>query len=319
MIFALMFTSCKNPYNEILNIYDSLNDNSQYTQYSQEEWVYFKSYFDECRENIDLSILTPQERSDFELKVKYCEDIFATKVQRENEAGSANQPKSIHKDTLVIIQKEVIYVVDTTKQGGALPIVDNSRRETFWDFYHPEENVNLLQIACDYNAPSTKQFANKLAKEAGTFGSTINIEQICEIYDYCRSKWSYINDPKGHEYLARASETIASDLTGDCDDFATLIASCILAVGGETRINLAFGPDGGHAFTEVEVSHLDWNHIKNYIGQRFNRYDMEYIYYNKENDNIWLNLDWQSPYPGGKYFDSTEIYCYKCIDGKWIY
>jgi hypothetical protein len=62
-----------------------------------------------------------------------------------------------------------------------------------------------------------------------------------------------------HEYLAKALETIESELTGDCDDFATLIATFILSIGGEIRVTIASGPDGGHAYTE---------------GRRFNRFQI---------------------------------------------
>lgn len=318
----IVLTSCStiDPYEELFVIRTSL-DPLYSVYFTQQDWQDQKDYFDAMLNSVDVSSLDQIERNNLEQVKKDCEKLFAQHLPNVvyNSAREEKDMYKPHRDTLVIVQKEVVYVVDTTKQGGILPIVDESRRNTFWNATYPENNVELLEEACDFNLPTTKQFANKLSKKAEVYGSEINIEQICEIYDYCRSKWSYINDPKGHEYLARASESINSDLTGDCDDFATLMAACMLSIGGEVRVTVAYGPQGGHAYAEVEISHLDWSHVKQYIGQRFNRYRISNLYYLNENNHRWLNLDWQTPYPGGEYFDSIERYCYKCVDGEWSY
>ncbi len=325
--FILLLLSCAttDPYEELFSIRSSLAP--EYSMYfTQKDWQDQKDYYDAMINSIDITNLNQVERDNLEQVKRDCERLFAQHIpnmfipndENKGDKKDCYRPK---KDTIVVVHKEVIYVVDTSKQGGILPIIDTTRRNTFWNTTHPESNVRLLEEACDYNLPITKQFANKLAKKADVSSSRINIEQICEIYDYCRSKWSYINDPVGHEYLAKASETIESELTGDCDDFATLIAACILSIGGEVRVTTAYGPgpDGGHAYTEVEVSHLDWSHIKQYIGLRFNRFHVNNIYYLMENDHIWLNLDWQTPYPGGEYFKATRRICYKCINGIWSF
>ena len=321
LILLLSSCSTTDPYEELLAIRSSLTP--EYSIYfSQKDWQDQKVFYDAMINLIDVSKLDQLERNNLEQLKRDCESIFAQHLPNMVSSTSNNESREDYipqKDTIVIVHKEVFYIVDSSKHGGMLPIVDTNRRNTFWSATYPERNVNLLEEACDFNHPRTKQFANKLAKKAEVSSDRINIEQICEIYDYCRSKWSYISDPIGHEYLAKASETIESELTGDCDDFATLIAACILSIGGEARVTTAFGPEGGHAYTEVEVSHLDWSHIKQYIGLRFSRFHVNNIYYLMENDHIWLNLDWQTPYPGGEYFKATRRICYKCINGIWSF
>ena len=38
---------------------------------------------------------------------------------------------------------------------------------------------------------------------------------------------------------------------GDCDDFAILLGALVESVGASSRIVFAYGPGGGHAYTEV--------------------------------------------------------------------
>jgi hypothetical protein len=77
-------------------------------------------------------------------------------------------------------------------------------------------------------------------------------------------------------------------------------------VGGEARVNYAWGPDGGHAFTEVNLGDIEDETVLKYIKDR---YVSLYFYGNDLNarrdkqGNIWLNLDWFADNPGGEYFD----------------
>ena len=115
------------------------------------------------------------------------------------------------------------------------------RKHSAW-YTNGNLNLKMLDEACDYLCPYTKQFANSLAgKSPGPF----NAGQICEIFDYCFKNWKYVNDPTGAEYVASASESIEGNLAGDCDDFAILIASCIMAIGGDACINTGGGAQGG--------------------------------------------------------------------------
>lgn len=192
------------------------------------------------------------------------------------------------------------------------------RRVTFWSI-NGADNIEMLKESCDYNVPKTKGFANKLAGKANYSDGSFNIEQLCEIFDYCYKKWRYVNDPKGSEYLAKASETIASSLTGDCDDFAVLIATCMLAIGGDVCIVTAQGPQGGHAYAEVDISHMNISHVQDYIQKRFLSHRILQITIRNDGTKKWLNLDWSGDFPGGPTFKASERDYYLCINGKWSF
>ena len=134
-----------------------------------------------------------------------------------------------------------------------------------------------------------------------------------------REKWRYVNDPRGIDYMAPAHESIEAGLAGDCDDFAILMASLIEAIGGKTRVILAWGPKGGHAYAEVYVGNendvqrlIDW--ISNYsdeygrLRKKLYRWllgeNYTFHYHKEGSGECWLNLDWTAEHPGGKFFTS---------------
>jgi hypothetical protein len=170
------------------------------------------------------------------------------------------------------------------------------------------KNCNLsgekkqLVEACNYLNSTVR---NKAVSIAGQNEGSYNLGQICDIFDYCTNNWKYVNDPKSDEVVEFSSNTISNGLNGDCDDFAVLVCSMILAIGGEARINYAYGTDGGHAFTEVNIGKTD---VLYYISKRYrNVYENEGIWTRKDDQgNNWLNLDWFAKHPGGKYFDYKE-------------
>lgn len=129
------------------------------------------------------------------------------------------------------------------------------------------KKMKQLVDACDYLDPLVRNTAVAIAgKQPGTF----NFMQICEIFDSCMNSWHYVNDPKNLDYYAKASESIQNGFNGDCDDFAILVYSMILSVGGDARINFAYGDNGGHAFTEVNISNFDEKKVLLYLNERYN-------------------------------------------------
>lgn len=162
-----------------------------------------------------------------------------------------------------------------------------------------------LVNACNYTSATVRNTAVNLA---GQSPGTFNLGQVCDIFDYCYNNWKYVNDPKAREVVEYASTTLSNGLNGDCDDFAVLLCSMILSIGGEARINYAYGSDGGHAFTEVNIGRTDNYEIENYISKRYKRvYNNDGIWSRTDGKgNKWLNLDWFAKHPGGKYFDYNK-------------
>ena len=183
-------------------------------------------------------------------------------------------------------------------------------------------NCSMLEQAVDYTNSMTKSFANLLAsKSEGTY----NLGQICEIYSYLRNKWKYVNDPVDNEYVAYASESIQDcNLSGDCDDFAVLMAACLLAVGGEVCINTSQTYNGdGHAFTEVDVSRFSMTEVRDVVEEYFGTYTRipSTLNYRCEGNHVWLNLDWQTMYPGGNYWANQNYSswdCYTRDNSRWV-
>jgi transglutaminase-like putative cysteine protease len=162
-----------------------------------------------------------------------------------------------------------------------------------------------LVVACDYY---NEDLRNKAVNIAGNDKGSLNLGQICDIFDYCYNNWRYVDDPPQREFYSKASSTLDNGLNGDCDDFAILICSMILAIGGEARINFAEGTEGGHAFTEVNIGNETFTNFEEYILRRYNLQNESSLLWVREDKegNKWLNLDWWANRPGGKYFDFTE-------------
>ncbi len=175
--------------------------------------------------------------------------------------------------------------------------------ELFKDCNLTGTNKQLVN-ACNFNNGYLRNEAVKIAgKSAGEF----NLGQICDIFDYCYSNWKYVNDARADNYVEFASATLENGLNGDCDDFAVLVCSMIISVGGEARVLYAYGETSAHAFTEVNIGKTDFSLIENYLASRYN-----YEYQGNDfwstmdkNGNRWLNLDWFAKHPGGKYFENN--------------
>lgn len=219
-----------------------------------------------------------------------------------------NKPEPTPNTTIIDYQKDKIFLDPYTPS--------EERKHSAW-YTDGNLNLEMLEEACDFNLPYTKKFANELAaRSPGNFSP----HQICEIFSYCYKKWSYVNDPIDNEYVARASETINNSLIGDCDDFAVLMASCILAVGGRPCLNTGHNTSGGHAFTEVDISSFDEGEFLSVVREYFPSCDVQQLNYRLDSGRKWLNLDWQNAYPGGEYYDcSLERDSYPYENGGWTW
>jgi hypothetical protein len=151
--------------------------------------------------------------------------------------------------------------------------------------------------ACNFSSLEVRDFAIRVA---GNSAGTYNLGQVCDIFDRCFTNWKYVNDPKGENYIALASETLANNFTGDCDDFAVLVCSSIMAIGGEARISYAYKGKKGHAFAEINLGNTPQEIVTDYLVKR---YKLKTV--NGKRDklkNWWINLDWFGSSPGGPYF-----------------
>lgn len=151
---------------------------------------------------------------------------------------------------------------------------------------------------------------SELIAKANLQGSS-KVQQLCYLWKYAKDNWVYINDPitKNHEDTWRsATETIETyyfdnthKYTGDCDDFAILVASFARQVGLNSRFIGAYGAEGGHAYSEFFVPTSEWSAATKEIGAEVN--------YMPGSGGNWINLDWWGYHVGGKYFNGKgKIY-----------
>lgn len=170
--------------------------------------------------------------------------------------------------------------------------------------------VPLVTAAIDSTHPVTRNTAVRIAAEdQGPY----HVEQVANLWTHVRGRWRYVNDPRGSEYFAAASETIENDYAGDCDDFAIVLIAMIAAIGGDARLVMMDGPNGGHAYAEAcirdtpeeaarRLSRYYRGHWDRYLG----RQRVQQIHFRSSTEcPVWLNLDWNAGVPGGPYGGET--------------
>lgn len=178
-----------------------------------------------------------------------------------------------------------------------------------------EESIRVHDVpgvlaAIDPSNPTTRDLAVQVASQtSGVF----SVEQVANIWTYVRVRWNYVNDPRGAEYFARASETIGNNFAGDCDDFATTLSAMTQAIGGNARVVMMDSAAGGHAYAEVcidldatEIASRLAAHFRRHWDRRLGRQTVHDVSYRTDATcRAWLNLDWNAPVPGGPYGGET--------------
>lgn len=173
----------------------------------------------------------------------------------------------------------------------------------------PFPNKSKIIAAVEYNNPKVRNFAvaatAKHFKNEKKFGNLRVMIQCFAVFKEIRNNWNYVNDPKGSEYIAAATESL-QHFSGDCDDHAILMAASIKAIGGTPRIIHT----GGHLYPEMLIgSQKDLEIATYYIKEVLfikESQSQQIHYHIDERGQIWLNLDYTATYPGGK-FMSEEI------------
>lgn len=175
-----------------------------------------------------------------------------------------------------------------------------------------------IRNAIDPANPVTRDFAVSLVPRS--HGGPFNLAQACDLWETVYTNWTYVDDPRGDEYFSPASRTITLGLKGDCDDFAIAIAAMMESVGGSARVVTAKNGTSGHAYPELYIgnSSAQFETAASYIRQRYHVTDVGcHITTTKDGSGYWLNLDWWSRNPGGRFFadDGERVAYYP--DGRW--
>ncbi len=173
----------------------------------------------------------------------------------------------------------------------------------------PFPNRSKILKAIEYNNPKVRNFAlsatTKHFREIKGYQKYRQTIQSFAVFKEIQSNWNYVNDPKGREYIASASESL-QHFSGDCDDHAILMAATIRAIGGTPRLIHT----QAHIYPEMLIgSKSDLETVIYLIKEVLfveESKNQEIHYHIDERGQIWLNLDYTAKYPGGP-FMSQEI------------
>ena len=173
----------------------------------------------------------------------------------------------------------------------------------------PFPNKSKIINAIEYENSKIRNFAvmatTKHFKNIKGYSDYRTIIQCFAVFKEINSRWNYVSDPKAHDYIATATESLLY-FSGDCDDHSILMAASIRAIGGTPRLIHT----KGHIYPEILIgSQADLEKvnflIKNVLFPIESK-DKKLFYHVDECGQIWMNLDYTAKYPGGP-FMSEEI------------
>lgn len=174
----------------------------------------------------------------------------------------------------------------------------------------PFPNKSIILDAVEYQNPKIRNFAimaiNKHFKYVKGYYDYFNIIQSFAVFKEINTRWNYVSDPKGHDYIAKATESLQY-LSGDCDDHSVFMVACIKSIGGTTRLIHT----KGHIYPELLIgTKKDLEHI-NYAIKKvlfpIESKNKPINYHIDERGNIWLNLDYTAKYPGGPFMNEEIL------------
>lgn len=168
----------------------------------------------------------------------------------------------------------------------------------------PFPNKSKILTAIEFENPKVRNFAimatSKHFKGIKGYADYRTIIQSFAVFKEINSRWNYVNDPKGREYIARATESLLY-FSGDCDDHAILMVACVKAIGGTPRLIHT----GGHIYPEILIGNKNDLETINYLIKKVmfvSESKGKTIHYHiDERGQVWLNLDYTASYPGGPF------------------
>jgi hypothetical protein len=174
----------------------------------------------------------------------------------------------------------------------------------------PFPNKSKVIDAIQYDNPKVRSFAImatiKNFNDLKEYSNYRTIIQCFAVFKEINSRWNYVSDPKGKDYIATASESLRY-LSGDCDDHSILMAACIKSIGGIPRLIHT----NGHIYPEILIgSRKDFEAINYLIKKELfvEESKGQTIHYHiDERNQIWLNLDYTAHYPGGPFMHEVIL------------
>ena len=174
----------------------------------------------------------------------------------------------------------------------------------------PFPNKSKILDAIEYQNPRIRNFAimatSKHFRDVKGYYDIHTIIQSFAVFKEINSRWNYVSDPKGRDYIAKATESLQY-LSGDCDDHSVFMAACIKSIGGTTRLIHT----KGHIYPELYIgTQKDLEQI-NYVIKKVlfptESKNQTLNYHIDERGDVWLNLDYTAKYPGGPFMNEEIL------------
>ena len=168
----------------------------------------------------------------------------------------------------------------------------------------PFPNKSKIKNAIEFENPIVRDFAimatSKHFKKIKGYHDYFTMIQCFAVFKEINSRWNYVSDPKGRDYIATASESLKY-LSGDCDDHSILMAACIRSIGGTPRLIHT----DGHMYPEMLIGSKADLEKANYLIKKVlfveESKGKSINYHIDDRGYIWLNLDYTARFPGGPF------------------
>ena len=181
-----------------------------------------------------------------------------------------------------------------------------------------------LREAIDYTDPDLRNFASSAAvkyfDDEKHLSQNLKWVQFFSVFKEVYGRWKYVYDPISEDYYSKSSQTLKQlqydeFFKGDCDDYSIMMASCIKSIGGEVKlVRTEIERDGktiGHMYPEVKFGDSkDLETVVYLIKSVYFPEESEgksIYYYQDSKGYIWLNFDYNDPYPGGRYQSDVRV------------
>jgi hypothetical protein len=212
--------------------------------------------------------------------------IIAMAQKEASKKNTIPEPNTIIKD----VEPEIIMIEDVVTPNEKKAIKNELIKSKI-----PEAEGVLIQV----EGLIAKE-VYELTIDLQTGSNQIN--QIIAMKKYVFSNWHYVFDPdSGHDTWRSAEATLSlkykGRYSGDCDDFAILMASFARQIGLRSRMVGGYDGDSGHAFAEFLIPEHEQNNI-NLRGMDFRN----------DYSGKWVSLDWFKGYDHERYVRNSKIY-----------
>jgi len=140
-----------------------------------------------------------------------------------------------------------------------------------------------------------------------------SIAQVCDVFDYLDERWEYVPDRSNLGDTLTPPWITLLTMQGDCEDFAVVLASAILSLGGCAEIGLEADEASGHACARLFVGD-DWDAVVQLRAYLRFRYRTAHVFVSEDDEgHHWIRLD---SYPGDSFWwrqGRTIITCKRVI------